>query len=113
MLTGVHELNAFLVEVLETGGAGHLWTGAGPTPEARAVRDGGAAADEATRTWVLLAWALYDGSGGLTVARLFETLSETRLPIALSLLLRAAMRAPRADDAIDSDAAASGRGALH
>lgn len=91
MLTGVRDVNGVVRAVLEAAALQHLWTQTGPTAEALGIRDGRLLVADDTRTWVLLAFALFNGTGGLTVTHLFETLNESQLPIALSLMLRVAM----------------------
>lgn len=106
MLEGVRKQNEVIIEVLQAAKLGHLWTKDGPTPVARAIRDGGGEGlEEAKRVWVLLAWELYDGSGKLPVARLMDTLDETQLPIALSMLLRVAMGQPGLESILESGGA--------
>lgn len=86
----VRNRNGVILKVLEAtlGEQSAYWTADGPTPVARELRD--VESSDAARVWVRLAWALYDGSGGLTIAELLET-EEQKCIIALTLVMRVAM----------------------
>lgn len=86
----VRNRNAVILKVLEAtlGEQSAYWTADGPTRAARELRD--VESSDAARVWVRLAWALYDGSGGLTIAELLET-EEQKCIIALTLLMRIPM----------------------
>lgn len=95
MLEAIKDRNAVIRELLAAGKVSHLWTLEGPTPEALRIRDlGGEGVSHAVHTWVLLAFEVFNGTGQLTVSRMFDTLEETELLIALSLLMRLSMGTP-------------------
>lgn len=102
MLGAIKDRNAVILEVLAAGHVSHLWTSEGPTPEALRIRDSGEGVSPAIHTWVLLAFALFNGTGGLTVTRLFDTLERSPLLIALSLLMRVAMGTPGIESLLES-----------
>ena len=95
MLEAIKDRNAVIRELLAAGKVSHLWTGEGPSPEALRIRDSsGEGVSPGVHTWVLLAFEVFNGTGQLTVSRMFDTLEETDLLIALSLLMRLSMGTP-------------------
>lgn len=64
--------------LLETVRKGDLWTSRGPTDEAERLRDavGGSYLTRYERVVLLAAFALWDGSGGLTLAEILDELDE-------------------------------------
>lgn len=103
MLDAIRDRNAVIVEVLAAGHVSHLWTLDGPTAEALRVRESGCeGVAPAVHTWVLLAFELFNGTGGLTVSRLFDTLERPQLLIALSLLMRVAMGTSGVESILES-----------
>lgn len=87
MLEAIKDRNAVIPELLAAGKVSHLWTGEGPSPEALRIRDSsGEGVSPGVHTWVLLAFEVFSGTGQLTISRMFDTLEETDLLIALSLL---------------------------
>lgn len=87
MLENLRNKNAVILGLLAHGKCEAFWTVHGPTQEALQRRDDANDASSA-RTWVRLAFSLYDGSGGLQVAELMERLEQHELVIALSTLVR-------------------------
>lgn len=103
MLGAIKDRNAVILEVLAAGHVSHLWTLEGPTPEAVRIRDSaGEGVEPSVHTWVLLAFELFNGTGGLTVSRLMETLEAPPLLIALSLLMRIAVGTPGLESILES-----------
>lgn len=103
MLQAIKDRNAVILEVLAAGHLSHLWTPEGPTPEAIRIRESaGEGVDPSVHTWVLLAFALFNGTGDLTVSRLMETLDGPSLLIALSLLMRVALGTPGVESILES-----------
>ncbi|MFT3714039.1 MAG: hypothetical protein QM817_40780 [Archangium sp.] len=90
VLTAVKDRDAVIREVLSAAKLSHLWTSAGPSAEAIRIREAVTNSD-ATRTWVLLAFDLFNGTGNLTVNQLFDTLDGRELATCLSLLMRLAL----------------------
>ena len=102
MLEAIKDRNAVIRELLAAGKVSHLWTGEGPSPEALRIRDSsGEGVSPAVHTWVLLAFEAFNGTGQLTVSRMFDTLEETDLLIALSLLMRLSMGTPGLDSILE------------
>lgn len=91
VLAAVKNRDAVIREVLSAANLAGLWTAQGPSPEALRIRDDASRADAATRTWVLLAFDLYSGTGNLSVNQLFDTLGERELITAISFLMRFAI----------------------
>ena len=103
MLGAIKDRNAVILEVLAAGHVSHLWALEGPTPEAIRIRESaGEGVEPSVHTWVLLAFALFNGTGSLTVARMFDTLTPHQLAIALSLLIRVAMGTPGLESILES-----------
>ena len=95
MLEAIKDRNAVIRELLGAGKVSHLWTGEGPSPEALRIRDSsGEGVSPGVHTWVLLAFEVFNGTGQLTISRMFDTLEETDLLIALGLLMRLSMGTP-------------------
>lgn len=88
MITALRDRHDVIIKVLESAHLAHLWSLDGPTAEARRIRDEQTSESVLVQTWVRLAFALFDGSGGLEVAELFDKLPMKDLTIALSLLFR-------------------------
>lgn len=103
MLDAVRDRNAVVLQVLTAGQLEHLWTATGPTLEALRIRDEqGRGVSPETHVWVALAFELFNGTGGLTVSRLLETLEGPKAVIALTLLIRVAMGEPGIQSILES-----------
>lgn len=103
MLAAIKDRNAVILEVLAAGHVSHLWALEGPTAEAVRIRDTkGEGVTPEVHTWVLLAFELFNGTGELTISRMFDTLHETQLLIALSLLMRVSMGTPGLESILES-----------
>lgn len=103
MLSPIKERNAVVIEVLKAGKLEHLWTTTGPTLEAVRVRDeAGQGVTPEVHVWVCLAFELFNGTGGLTISRMFDVLTSPDLVSAFSFCCRAAMGTHGLESILDS-----------
>lgn len=80
MYADAEQLAKVCSSLLARVGLGRLWSTGGPTPEARLLlEENGRSLTKNERATLLLAWALWNRSGGLTVAELLEDVDDEHL----------------------------------